>query len=242
MIPATIRGEISHVLGSNPIPYLIPNLDGWSDSGCLYWDLPSQKEEEKTVLQRYNELASQIIQLKKEDKQNPKIELLSLKIQELLVGVPVTKKFGLSFVSANDVVGLDKTKGIRKEWWELRTRFSDQDICVFQGYQARTTSPTADMIIVMPGRDPYEFLRINRTRGNNYLVETEQIIRALQKLETEFGILIVSAAMDFVELLFDRPIDKKSLARIRQRLHRLCPSAEELTTSIRTGRVGLWWD
>jgi Domain of unknown function (DUF4253) len=242
MIQATISKAITYYLGSSPKPYLIPSPDGFVDTGCEYWELPPQKDEDKPTLLRYQEITSQIIQLVKENKDDPKINLMSKEANELLRGVPVTRKYGMSIVSPNDVLSLDKTKGIRKEWWEFHSKFSNQGICLFQGYKSGVPSVIADTLIVMPNQDQYEFLRINRTRGNNHPVETEQIIAALKKLEHEFGVLVIYASMDLVEFIFNKPIDAKNTARIRQRLQRLCPGAEELTSSIRLGRITLWWD
>ena len=242
MIQSTIREEISHYLGSSPKPYRIPSPDGLLDTGCTCWELPPLKDEDKPALLRYQELTSRIIQLAEENKDDPRIHMLSMEANALLHGGQVTKRFGMSLISANELLSLDKTKGIRKEWWELHARYSDQGICIFQGTRSGVASTIADTLIVMPGQDQYEFLRINRTRGNNHPVDTEQIITALKRLEHAFGISVIYASMDLVEFLFNNPVDAKSVARIRQRLHRLCPSAEELTSGIRLGRVALWWD
>lgn len=242
MMKSTISEAISQYLGSSPKPYLVPYQDKLSETGCEYWELPPQKEEDKSTLLRYQEIISQIIQLSKENKDDPKIKILAQQVNELLNDVPVTKKYGIALVSENDILGFDKMKGIRKEWWELQSRFFNQGVCVFQGYKNGAVSTLADKLIVMPNPDQYEFLRINQTRGNNHPVETEQIIIALRKLENLFGISVIFASSDFVEFIFNKSINAESIAGIRQRLRRLCPSAEELTSGIRSGRVTLWWD
>jgi hypothetical protein len=244
MIPTTIEEEIGAYLGCSSKPYLITPFDGLKDSGCVYWDLPPQEDEDKPITIRYQELMTRIVQLINEDENDPEVDALVKKINELLNGVPVTRKFGFSFVSDNDILRLDKTKGIRKEWWELHSRYSTQGVCVFQGYRSAQAlaSRIADILIVMPGEDQYDFLRFNQTRGNNRPVDTDQIILALRKLDAEFGISIIYATMDSVEFLFNRPVEGESRAKIRRRLSRLCPSAEDLAGSIRLGRVTLWWD
>jgi hypothetical protein len=79
-------------------------------------------------------------------------------------------------------------------------------------------------------------------RGNNHPIDTDRIVNALEKLDDEYGVDIVYALLDFVEFIFEKPIEPENRARIRQRLHRLCPSAEELPENIRSGRIALWWD
>jgi hypothetical protein len=244
MIPLSVKEGISHYLGSTPKPYLIPSFNDPKESNCEYWNLPPQKDEDKPIHLRYQEITSRIHQLLEENKNDPQIELLVQEANELLSDIPVTRKYGFSWVSQNDILKLDKAKGIRKEWWDLHSRFTGSGVCIFQGYKSAEALATriADLLIIMPNEDQYEFLRINQTRGNNYLVDTDRIIDALDKIDGEYGIVIISALLDFVEFIFEKPVEVKSRARIRQRLHRLCPSAEELTGSIRSGRVALWWD
>ena len=239
MISITIEEQISVYLGCTPKPYLITSFDGLRDSGCLYWDLLPQRDEDKPISVRHRELTTRIVQLISEDKDDPEINLLVSKANELLNGVPVTRKYGVSLVSENDILALDKTKGIRKEWWELHSRYSTEGVCVFRGHRSADAllSGIADILIVMPGEDQCDFLRRNQTQGNNHPVDTSQIMVALRKLDAEFGITIVYATPDLVEFLFNRPLEPESRAKMRKRLGRLCPSAEDLAGSIRLGRV-----
>ncbi len=244
MIPPTVRDKINKYLGSESKPYLISFFDGTADYGCEYWDLPSQKEEDKPIYVQYQELTMKLAQLVQEKKNDPQIEILVKKANELIVGVPVTKKYGISFVSTNDLLLLDTLKGIRKEWWELHSQLEGSGVCIFQGYSSIEAQATeiADILIAMPNVDQFEFLRMNSTRGNNYPISTEQIIKSLEKIDKEFGVFITFAREDFLEFIFKESIDTKDRPRIRQRLHRLCPDAEELTESIKLGRVSFWWD
>jgi hypothetical protein len=97
-------------------------------------------------------------------------------------------------------------------------------------------------LIFIPDRDQYEFLRINQIQGNNRAFETERIIEVIDQLDHEYGIIIIFTLLDFVEFIFEKCVEAGSRARIRQRLQRICPSAEDLTASIRLGRLALWWD
>jgi len=244
MIPITIDEEISVYLGSRSKPYLITSFDGQMDSGCVYWNLPPQSDEDKPIAVRYRELTARIAHLIDENKDDPEIIFLVRKASELLDGVPVTRKFGISLVDEHDILALDETKGIREEWWQLHSRYSTEGVGVFQGYCSRDAlvSRIADILIVMPGEDQYDFLRRNQTQGNNHPAGTSQIILAMRRLDAEFGISIIYATADSVEFLFNRPVERESRAKIRKRLGRLCPSADDLAGSIRLGRVTLWWD
>jgi hypothetical protein len=242
MFSEIIREEINNFLGSNSKPYLVHLPDRYIETGCDYWELPPIKEEDKPVFIRYIEATNQIIELSKKNKDDPNIEILLIKAHKLLEGIPSTKKYGFSWVSIKEVQRLDQLKGLRKEWVELHTKYKNEGISIFQGYTSENILRIADILIVLPSKDQYEFIRINQTMGNNHPVTTEQIIIALKNIDDEFGISIISASLDSVEFILNNPVDSKSIPRIRQRLHRLCPSAEELTSSIRLGRVTLWWD
>jgi hypothetical protein len=244
VIPPNVREKINKYLGSESKPYLISFYDGTEDYGCEYWNLPPQKEQDKPIHVQYQELTTKLVNLMQENRNDPQIETLVKKANELLVGIPVTKKSGASLVSINDFLLLDKLKGIRKEWWDLKSNLEDSRVCIFQGYRSieAQTTEIADMLIAMPNRDQFEFLRMNSTRGNNYPISTEQIIKSLQRIDREFGIFIIFAREDFLEFIFRKPIKSKDRNRIRQRLHRLCPDAEELTESIKVGIVSFWWD
>jgi hypothetical protein len=178
MIPSKIKDDISQYLKSSPKPYLIPSFNVNKDNICEYWDLPPLKDEDKPIHIHYQEITWRILQLLQENKNDPQIGLLIEKANELLNGIPVTRKFGSSWVSINDLLRIDETKGIRKEWWDLHTRFRDNDVCVFQGYKSPEAQVTriADILIVMPNQDQYEFLRINQTRGNNHPIDTDRIV------------------------------------------------------------------
>ena len=244
MIPSFIKKEISQYLGSEPKPYLIPFFKENLESICEYWDLPIQKDEDKPIHIRHQEITLRIIRLFQENQNDPQIESLKKEANELLNGIPVTKRYGYSWVSINEILKFDKTKGIRKEWWDLNSRFRSSGVCIFQGYKSTEAQTTriADILIFMPFQDQFEFLRLNHTRGNNHPIDTDRIIEALSKLDDEFGVKIIYALLDYVEFIVEKPVEPKSISRIRQRLRRLCPSAEELGEGIRAGRVALWWD
>ncbi len=244
MIPASVREEISRYLGSEPRPYFIPSLEGDVATDCEYWLLPPLREEDQPIHVRYQEISARIMHLMEEDKTDPRIDALTQEANELIQGARVSKRSGTSLISMDELLKLDPWKGIRKEWWDLRKKFRTQDACIFHGFQKGGGAPPgdSDTLIAMPGQDPYEFLRIQQTQGNNRPVSTAGIISALEKIDREHRIAIVGATPDSVEFIFEKPVEAASTTRIRRRLSRLCPSAESLTEGIRLGRVALWWD
>lgn len=244
MIPTSVRDEISRFLGSEPRDYVIPLGGGSLRTDCECWDLPPLAEADKPIHLRYQEVAARIAQLREADKNDSRIEPLIEEANELLKGVHVSRKFGMPVVGLHEMLKLDPRKGIRREWWELRGRFVERGVRVFLGTRGMNAlvPGEADMIIAMPYPNQFEFLRIHETRGNNHAVGTDGIISALTKLNAEYGVAIVSATMDAVEFVLERPVEEESVSRIRRRLNRLCPSAESLTEGIGLGRVALWWD
>jgi hypothetical protein len=245
MISLDVKRKITDHLGSESKPYLIKFFDGGSkDFGCEYWDLPPQQEEDKPIHIQYQEITTKLTSLMEADKNDEQIEVLKKKAKDLLVGIPVTKKHGVLLISINDFLFSDTLKSVRKEWWELHPQLENSEVCIFQGYKNTESllSGLIDILIAMPGNDQFDFLRINSTRGNNYPISTEQIIKSLSRIDQEFGISITSASEDSLEFVFKNPIEVKDRHRIRQRLYRLCPDAENLTEGIKAGKVCLWWD
>ncbi len=244
MIATSVRDEISRFLGSEPRDYVIPLGGGSLLTDCECWNLPPLKEEDKPVHVRYQEIEARIIRLKDANKNHPRIQPLIKEAEDLIKDAHVTKRFGIPLVTIDELLKLDKWKGIRKEWWELRGRFIEEGVRVFLGTHAANAAwpGEADMLIAMPDRDQFEILRIHETRGNNHPVGTDGIISALKKLNAEYGVAIVSATMDGVEFILERSVEEPDRDRIRRRLRRLCPSAESLTEGIDLGRVALWWD
>ncbi len=244
MIPTSVREEISRVLGSEPRRYVIRSLSGDIETDCECWDLPPLKEEDKPIHVRYREIEARVVGLRQADPDDPQIQPLLTAAHELLQGAHVTKRYGVPLITMDELLKLDKWKGIRREWWELHDTLPGKGVCIFQGYRMPSGAMVgdADMLIAMPSADRYDFLRIHGTRGNNRPVDTEGIIAALRKLDAEYGVGIVSAAGDSVEFILERDVQPAESARIRRRLKRLCSSAEALSDGIRLGRVALWWD
>jgi hypothetical protein len=235
---------ITQYLGSEPKPFPIDSFDGVKDFNGKCWDLPPQKDEDKPLHIRYIEIENQIQKFGAENKRGPQFDLLIEEAYRILKEVPITTKFGVPVITIDDLLMSDPGKGIRNEWWLLRSMLAGEEVCLFLDYTNIETnlSKIHDKLILMPNVDQYEYLRINETRGNNHPVETEQIIKVMRNIEDEYGLAIIRASYSLVEFIIEKRVDAKGIPIIRQQLHQLCPSAESLTSNIRCGRVELWWD
>ena len=103
-------------------------------------------------------------------------------------------------------------------------------------------------VVVAPGTNQFDMLRIARTDAVNFGLETEQIIAMLKKWDARYGIDIVRANTDTVAMLFARMGDVDKLARV---IKKFCPdivdqgvgSVAALAKLLRKeSGVSLWWD
>lgn len=104
-------------------------------------------------------------------------------------------------------------------------------------------------IVVAPGQDQFDIIRLAATDAVNYDKTTEQIIAELKAWDAQFGIDIWQAETDTVQLkLKSLP---KDLPAFSQRLYEFCPDIvdqgvgdiESLQAGIQQERmIFLWWD
>ena len=104
-------------------------------------------------------------------------------------------------------------------------------------------------LVVAPGHDQFDILRLAATDAINYGMTTDQIIAELQQWDSQFGIDIWQASTDTVQLdLNSLPSDVPAFSR---KLYEFCPDivdqgvgdVEALQRSIKHERaVILWWD
>lgn len=104
-------------------------------------------------------------------------------------------------------------------------------------------------ICVIKTDNIYDILRFMGTNGINYNHETEDIIKKLKEWEEAYGIEIISAGFDFVEIeLNDYPKDINAFAK---EVYAFCPDTveqgggtlEALEEYIEnTLKVYMWWD
>lgn len=176
---------ITRKIGTEPVPYELEDFSGIKEpTNCLLWKLPLPTEEDKSILQLDSELTERLYELVKISPDSPEIEYLAKKRTKLLKGLKFSKRHGFNVYTPNDLMVLDKRKGIRKEWWNLRNYVKEKQFYLFLGYSSEMheLQKIADEIILMPAPDQYEYLRLHSTRGNNFPVETEDIIKRIENI------------------------------------------------------------
>lgn len=100
------------------------------------------------------------------------------------------------------------------------------------------------------GKSKFDIVRVAKTRGVNYGLTTEDVVKALREFDEEVGIEINSARGDSVSFtLLSTPDDKVAFS---QKIVKLCPDTEEtldkknfdlFVEGLEKGRsVSLWWD
>lgn len=104
-------------------------------------------------------------------------------------------------------------------------------------------------LVVGPGASQFDILRLARTDGVNYGLDTTAIVAKLREYDDACGITITHAETDTVE--FDLARTPADLAAFATDLYDLCPDAVEqgvgnvadLAASIAIdGSIFLWWD
>jgi len=106
-----------------------------------------------------------------------------------------------------------------------------------------------DNVSLLKTPDPYEALRVMGTNGANYEIDTDQIVKRLQKWDREFGLSLHGVGYDWLEAEFKRqPADMLAFAR---EVYKFCPdvvdqgtnTVEELASEMKRGNIlFLWWD
>jgi hypothetical protein len=109
--------------------------------------------------------------------------------------------------------------------------------------------PGGDELVIGVGASQLDMLRIARTDGINYGLETEDLVARLADYDGRYGIDIFHAETDTVEFVLGRM--PEDLPGFCQELYEFCPdtvdqgsgSLAALEKEIRSrGQVFLWWD
>ncbi len=236
---------ISEYIRNDPLPYKIQTSWGeYRKTSCFSWKLPFPSEGDKSLLQINSELENRLFYLLMNSPTSEEINEINKKREQLLSGVKFTKMYGMRVITTNDLLKMDRRKGIRKEWWELHQQVEDNHACLFIGYNlaSQGTSDEADELILMPDRDQCNFLRLHNTQGNNYSIGTEEIIGRIKKLGDIIDVHIISATSDTLELFFGLSDIKGKTSKVKYQLQKMCPDIEDLSAAMRLGRVKIWWD
>jgi hypothetical protein len=103
-------------------------------------------------------------------------------------------------------------------------------------------------VVIGPGADQFDYLRLARTRGVNHGLDTEKISRRLARLNNDYGIEIVQAETDTVIFRFLKP--PWNYTKVADEIYELCPdivtrgtgTKEDLGEYLKTSAfVHLWW-
>jgi len=239
-----IEGYISDELQQTSKEFKILEGGEYISTDCKYWLLSPPTNEDKSLDQLDYELTKKLYELYEDDPDSPEIPVIVEKHNKLLEGVKITKKYGYSLYTPNDLLIKDKHKGIRKEWWKYKQLALENGSRLFLGYESPESlaMKIADKLILMPGIDQYRYLEIHKTSGNNYPIETNMVIRRLKHIEEEVDLEIVSATYDSVEILLKYSENGVNTNRMRYQLRKLCPDIEDLSSSLKLGRIHIWWD
>lgn len=97
-------------------------------------------------------------------------------------------------------------------------------------------------VVVAPTDDQYDVLRIEQTNGANYGLQTEDVINALKSIDQQFGVDILGAGFDFVEIRLGKSPTGEELERLTANLLQLCPDLEGEEDILVEGVIRLWWD
>lgn len=109
-------------------------------------------------------------------------------------------------------------------------------------------APRRTQLVVGPGANQYDILRIADTDAANYGLLTEAVIRQLKRWDTRYGLEIVQATGSTFSARVRRP--DGDLLRLATELIQLCPDpdfvpedAPKIAREIsENGTIGCWWD
>ncbi len=236
---------ITKIIQISPLPYKVLTPSGeYKNTNCVCWKLPPPVDEDKSLIKIISDLEKRLFDLQRTSPDSEEIKVINKKHNQLLQGVKSTTVFGMQVWSLNDILKMDKRKGIRKEWWRLHRYVEDNQACLFVGYSSPNNMflGIADELILSPDPDQSNFVRLQNTQGNNYPIGTEEIIKRIKKLGEITNVRILTASFDSLELLFEPSEIKGKTSKVRYHLLKLCPDIEDLSAAISLGRVKIWWD
>lgn len=76
-------------------------------------------------------------------------------------------------------------------------------------------------VVIGPGADQFDYMRLARTKGRGSGLETELLIRRMTDLNIEYGIQIVEAEADSVIFRWARP--PWNYTKVSEDIYRICP-------------------
>ncbi|WP_299246802.1 DUF4253 domain-containing protein [uncultured Aquimarina sp.] len=108
---------------------------------------------------------------------------------------------------------------------------------------------TPSTISIIKSTDKFDILKIQKTDGINFDIENEDVIKKLKDWDKIYGIEILGADYDWVDLTFNKDI--KDISLFAKEVYDFCPDAvdqgvgeiSELERILKEEkRLFLWWD
>lgn len=151
-----------------------------------------------------------------------------------------TKKYKIRRVS----VGATSKHELAKK---LKSKYKDKGYLIF--FSNLSYDKSNESIYILKGDNQMDILRALKTSGVNYEISTENIIDKLNSWDNKYGIEVLGADYDWVEIEFKKSnLDVNNLCK---EIEEFCPdiiyqgvgSVEALEEYIiLTSKVFLWWD
>lgn len=140
---------------------------------------------------------------------------------------------------------------------EARSRLNDLRASLPEGYVAfiGTTNWLGDEqhdgfeVVIAPAASKFDILRIARSDAVNFDIDTEELVSKFEDIDKRFGIDIVQAETDTVEITLDQLPDDMFV--FAEEVYAFCPdivdqgigSVEDLADAIEmSGSIHFWWD
>ena len=146
------------------------------------------------------------------------------------------------------IISMEVSREHRIEYLQiLNGEFEDTDYHAFYSNIGYGDGP--ELVCIIKCTDMYDILRAFKTNGTNYDIDTDNLINKLDNWDREYGLSIIGADFDWVDVKFDKlPQDVKAFS---EEIYEFCPDAvdqgvgsiEELGKYIKENKsVFLWWD
>ncbi len=239
-IPSEVIDQINHLLGIQGKPYRRFANGEWVDTDCYQWHQPRALEWPEPPLELPSDLKEAMERISKiagsemPSSEEFDIDSYSARIRELFEEENDEVKASLESISPELVELVDYPLRKRKQWrsrLEAVRKLLEESPYVAYGD-----------VIVAPTNDQFNILRIEETNGNNYEIDTEDIISALRTIHDEHGATILTAGFDNVSFEIERPPIGDQATLLGKSLIQLCPDLFEPPKEFPEGIVALWWD
>lgn len=106
---------------------------------------------------------------------------------------------------------------------QLKSKFGNTEYQFF--YTRLSVNKSPELVCVLKSADKYDILRAFVTNGTNYDIDTKQIINKLTEWDKQYGIDIIGADGDWVEVKFEKT--PQNTRKFAEEVYKFCPDAVE---------------